>query len=80
MLVWPAERDAAARAALASLAARGARSRANGLLIAERDLLEAQALLAAAGIGPVAASRPEHLFEPASEAAEALAGRLAPRN
>ena len=76
MLVWPAERDEAARVALAGLVAKGARPRANGLLIAERDLLQAQGLLAAAGIGPVAASRPEHLFEPASDAAEALAARV----
>ncbi|HRD28309.1 MAG TPA: ATP phosphoribosyltransferase, partial [Caulobacter sp.] len=58
------------------LVARGARPRANGLLIAERDLLEAQTLLAAGGIGPVAASRPEHLFEPDSAAATALATRI----
>lgn len=76
MLVWPAERDEAARMALAGLVARGARPRANGLLIGEKDLLEAQRLLAAAGIGPVAASRPEHLFEPTSEASEALAVRV----
>jgi ATP phosphoribosyltransferase len=80
MLVWPAERDAAARSALSDLTARGARPRANGLLIAERDLLAAQALLAAAGIGPVAASRPEHLFEPVSEAAVALAARIGDQN
>ena len=80
MLVWPAERDEAARTALASLVARGARPRANGLLLAEGELLAAQALLAAAGIGPVAATRPEHLFEPRSDAAEALAARLAPIN
>lgn len=76
MLVWPAETDAAARAALADLVARGARPRANGLLIAEGELLAAQGLLARAGIGPVAASRPEHLFEPVSPAAEALAGAV----
>ncbi|ATQ41260.1 ATP phosphoribosyltransferase [Caulobacter mirabilis] len=76
MLVWPAERDEAAKTALADLVARGARPRANGLLIAEGELLAAQAALAEADIGPVAASRPEHLFEPVSEAAEALASRV----
>lgn len=80
MLVWPAEADAAARSALADLVARGARPRANGLLIAERDLLTAQALLAGQGIGPVAASRPEHLFEPVSDAAESLATRIGQKN
>lgn len=80
MLVWPAERDEAARKALAGLVAKGARSRANGLLIGESDLIAAQGLLAVAGIGPVAASRPEHLFEPASEAAEALAARIGQGN
>ena len=80
MLVWPAERDAAARTALADLVVRGARPRANGLLIAEGDLLRAQALLADGGIGPVAASRPEHLFEPRSDAAEALAARIGGQN
>lgn len=77
MLVWPAERDEAARGALADLVARGARPRANGLLIAEGELLAAQGALAAAGIGPVAATRPEHLFEPVSDAAEGLATRVA---
>lgn len=76
MLVWPAERDEAARKALAGLVAKGARPRANGLLIGEGDLIAAQGLLAAAGIGPVAATRPEHLFEPVSEAAETLAARI----
>lgn len=76
MLVWPAEQDAGARAALARLVEAGARPRANGLLLREGDLLAAQAMLAAAGIGPVAATRPEHLFEPVSEAAESLARRV----
>lgn len=76
MLVWPAEQDAAARQAISGLTEAGARSRANGLLLAERDLLAAQRLLAAAGVGPIAATRPEHLFEPVSEAAEALASRV----
>ena len=80
MLVWPAERDEAARTALAGLVEKGARPRANGLLIGERDLLEAQGLLASAGIGPVAASRPEHLFEPVSEAADALVTRIGLKN
>lgn len=76
MLVWPAEQDAGARAALARLVEAGARPRANGLLLREGDLLSAQAMLAGAGIGPVAATRPEHLFEPVSEAAESLARRV----
>lgn len=76
MLVWPAEQDEGARKALAGLVAGGARPRANGLLLAERDLLAAHAALSAAGIGPVAATRPEHLFEPASVAAETLAARV----
>ncbi len=76
MLVWPAEQDAAARAALSTLVEGGARARANGLLLAEEDLLTAQRLLADAGVGPVAASRPEHLFEPVSAAAESLATRV----
>ena len=54
----------------------GARPRANGLLLREGDLLAAQAALAASGVGPVAATRPEHLFEPVSEAAESLAARV----
>ena len=76
MLVWPAEQDAGARAALADIVASGARPRANGLLLREADLLAAQRLLSGAGVGPVAATRPEHLFEPVSEAAESLATRL----
>ena len=60
-LAWPAEQDAAARAALADLAEPSA-WRASGLLIRSGELARASAALLKAGVGPVTATRPEYVF------------------
>ena len=52
--------------------ARGASRRANGLLIEAVDLFEAMGALAAAGVGPVSAAKPDYVFEPNSDAADKL--------
>ena len=73
-LVWPAEQDAAARAALAGF---GDDWRASGLLVQAGAVFGAAAALAEAGVGPVTATRPEYVFDARSEAAERLQGALA---
>ena len=75
-LVWPAEQDRAAGAVAAKFVKRGASRRANGMLVAERDLFDASQALAAAGVGPVTAATPDYVFEPDCPAAEALAERV----
>ena len=75
-LVWPAEQDRTAGAVAAKFVKRGASRRANGMLVAERDLFDASQALAAAGVGPVTAATPDYVFEPDCPAAEALAARV----
>jgi ATP phosphoribosyltransferase len=62
-LVWPAEQDATAQAAVAGFVAKGGSRRANGVLLATGDLFDAAAALAAAGVEPVTVSRPDYVFE-----------------
>jgi ATP phosphoribosyltransferase len=62
-LVWPAEQDAGAQAAVADFVAKGGSRRANGALLATGDLFDAAAALAAAGVEPVTVSRPDYVFE-----------------
>ncbi len=76
LVSWPAEQENAARAATEPFLARGATRRAQGLLADDKDLLNVAEALAAAGVGPVSVVHPNFAFEPASAAAEALAGRL----
>jgi ATP phosphoribosyltransferase len=72
-LIWPADHDAAARAALAAFAQPGDAARANGLLVRSTDLFAAAAALAGAGVGPVSVTHPTYVFEAASPAANRLA-------
>jgi ATP phosphoribosyltransferase len=76
-LVWPAEQDAAARAAVAPFLARGAAQRANGLLAPSTDVFAVSARLAEAGIGPVTATQPTYVFEAESAAIRRLGEALA---
>jgi ATP phosphoribosyltransferase len=76
LLAWPVDQAYAAEAATETFLARGATRRANGLLAKMDDLFDVAAALSDAGVGPVSMTRPEFAFEPKSEAAEALAGRL----
>ena len=73
-VVWPAEQDTEARAALAGF---GEDWRASGLLVRAGELFGAAAALAEAGVGPVTAVRPEYVFDARSPAAEALEGAVA---
>lgn len=75
-LVWPAEQDEAARRAVAPFVAEGEAARANGVLVATRDLFGAADALAAAGVGPVSVTNPAYVFESRSAAADSLAGAL----
>ncbi|HYG26273.1 MAG TPA: ATP phosphoribosyltransferase [Caulobacteraceae bacterium] len=71
-LVWPVEQDAAADPVAAAFVERGASRRANGLLVAEDQIFEATEALAAAGVGPVTAARPDYVFESSCAAADRL--------
>lgn len=75
-LVWPAEQEPAARAAVKPFTAPDQASRANGVLISTRDLFAASQALAAAGVGPVSVSHPAYVFEAQSLSAESLAARV----
>jgi ATP phosphoribosyltransferase len=72
-LAWPAEQDAQAQQAVSPFLAKGASLRAQGLLAPIGDLFDAAGVLAGAGVGPAAASRPDYVFEPKCQAVEALA-------
>lgn len=77
-LTWPADQDERARQATAAFVAAGEAPRANGVLVPREYLFSAAAALAAVGVGPVSVTRPEHVFQSQSLAAnrliEALAG------
>lgn len=73
---WPSEQDAAAREALKPYLARGAVAGERGMLSPMKDLFQAANALAAAGIGPASAGRPDYVFEPECVAADTLAARL----
>jgi len=76
-LVWPAEQEDAARAAVKPFTAPDQASRAHGVLVSARDLFAASQALATAGVGPVSVSHPAYVFEPTSTAAESLAAKVA---
>ena len=75
-LVWPAEQDEAARAALAPAYGAGADWRAAGLLVGAEEVFAAADALAGAGVGPVTVTRPEYVLASTSEAAERLAAAV----
>ncbi len=75
-LRWPEEQDAAARTATEGFLALGAVRQPFGLLTPERTMLEVVADLAAAGVSPVSAGRPDYVFEASCPVADALAARV----
>jgi ATP phosphoribosyltransferase len=75
-VAWPADQDAAAQGPIAPFLKKGATRRAQGMLAPMKELFDAANALAAAGIGPAAASRPDYVFEPECVAADTLAARL----
>lgn len=76
-LVWPAEQEAAARAAVRPFTAPDQASRANGVLVSAKHLFAASQALAIAGVGPVSVTHPAYVFEPTSAMAESLAAKVA---
>jgi ATP phosphoribosyltransferase len=76
-VAWPAEQDEQAQGAIAPFLEKGATRRAQGMLTPMTQLFDAANALAAAGIGPAAASRPDYVFEPECAAADALLAKLA---
>jgi ATP phosphoribosyltransferase len=74
-LSWPADQDDAARRAAESFIDPGA-WRANGALIAAERLFDLQTALAAAGVGPVTAVRPDYVFHADSPAIDELTQQL----
>jgi ATP phosphoribosyltransferase len=75
-LAWPAEQDQKAEASVQPFLGRGAVQRSHGLLTPMDMLLEAANALAAAGIGPAAANRPDYVFQPDCGAIDILAEKL----
>ena len=75
-LVWPARGDAAEADVVAGLVAAGASVRPNGLLVESARMAEASLALAAAGLGPVTAARPEFVFEVYCQPLNDLKARL----
>jgi ATP phosphoribosyltransferase len=62
-LVWPPRGDAAERRVVEALVRSGAVERPNGLLIDAGRIADASLDLAAAGLGPVTAARPDFVFK-----------------
>jgi len=77
MLTWPSETDAAAREALQTWLADGAKPRPFGVLVKSNEVFAASAALAERGVGPVTVTHPAFVFEPVSDAIETLAAKLA---
>lgn len=75
-LVWPAEQEAEARAAVKPFTAPDQATRAHGVLVSTKDLFAASQALAAAGVGPVSVTHPAYVFEPTSPVAESLATKV----
>ena len=72
-LIWPPGQDDAAL--VARLVAQGAVRRPNGLLAPVGQVAAMSAVLTAAGLGPVTASRPDFVFETACAPLNALRAR-----
>jgi ATP phosphoribosyltransferase len=76
-LAWPAEQDSSARSAVAAMLPTAGVLGDNGLLTPTARVFAVTAVLAAAGVGPVTASRPSYVFEAQSAVVDALRLRLA---
>jgi ATP phosphoribosyltransferase len=75
-LTWPAAQDTAAEAAIGPFVAGHGDWRSHGALIPRNRLFAAAAALSNAGVGPVAVTRAEQVFEASSPAALELASAL----
>jgi ATP phosphoribosyltransferase len=75
-LTWPARGDPTEAEVVDRLVAEGAVRRPHGLLVEVGEAAAASLALAAAGLGPVTASRPDFVFDVRCRACEALAERV----
>ena len=75
-LTWPQAGDAAEAEAVERLIGAGASRRPHGLLVEAGQSAEAALTLAAAGLGPVTAARPDFVFEVACPPFESLKQRV----
>ena len=75
-LSWPAGQTAGAEPAIQGFLAGGSSPQPNGLLTPDQDLFDAAEALAAAGVGPVSALRPDYVFHADCPAIEALGRQL----
>jgi ATP phosphoribosyltransferase len=75
-LTWPSTGAATEQAVVERLTAAGASRRPNGLLVALDQLADASLALTAAGLGPVAAARPDFVFDVECPSFEGLKSRV----
>ena len=75
-LVWPQTGDAVEASAIAGQEALGAVRRPHGLLVEANRASDAALALAASGLGPVTAARPEFIFDDDCAPLEALKKRV----
>jgi ATP phosphoribosyltransferase len=75
-LVWPPRGDAAEAEVVARLTEAGAQVRPNGLLVDAAAAADSALTLAAAGLGPVTAQRPEFVFDVNCLAFDTLKARV----
>jgi|WetSurMetagenome_2_1015567.scaffolds.fasta_scaffold138146_1 ATP phosphoribosyltransferase len=75
-LTWPADQDRKAEAATVGFVERGASRQQSGLLVRTPELFEAAEALAAAGVGPVSAARPDYVFHADCPIVDALQAKL----
>ncbi len=76
LLSWPARGDPEEARVVDQLVAAGATRRPNGLLMDAASVADAALLLAVAGLGPVAAAKPDFVFEVDSQALARLKSRV----
>lgn len=75
-LTWPATGDATEAQVVEALVAKGASRRPHGLLVQADQLADAALALAAAGLGPVTAARPDFVYEVGCPPYERLTDRV----
>lgn len=75
-LAWPPRGDAVESKVVADLVAAGATPRPDGLLVVSGQVADASLALAAAGLGPVTASKPDFVFDVTCSAFNDLKKRI----
>lgn len=75
-LIWPSRGDSAEAKVVEALVDAGASRRPGGLLVEQSKVADAAQALAAAGLGPVTAARPDFVFDVSSFGFDTLRSRL----